>query len=320
MASKKTTRSGPSAAGSALTVAPAAGRFIREIYAEKRADGQPVVSIEFFPPKTPQGEESLFERALPRLMAATPDFCSVTYGAGGSTHAKTLDVVDRIQRHHAVTGMAHLTCIISTREEIQGFLQDASALGIQNILALRGDPPRDDPDFVKPDNGFDYTYQLIDFIRTQGEFSIGTAGFPESHMACDEGKHADWQRLKDKIDHGADFVLTQLFFDNAVYFEFLEHMVGTLGVTVPITPGILPIISTGQVKRFTALSGATLPEPLAAQLDALGDNADAVVEFGIDFATRQCEELLRGGAPGLHLYSLNKSRSSLQVLRNLGLG
>ena len=319
MTSKSASRSGPSAARSALGVALPAGRFIREIYADARPAGRPVVSLEFFPPKTPQGEESLFERALPRLMAARPDFCSVTYGAGGSTHDKTLDVVDHIQRHHAVTGMAHLTCISSTREEIQGFLQDAAALGIRNILALRGDPPRDEPDFVEPDNGFDYTYQLIDFIKTQGEFSIGAAGFPESHMACHDGKHVDWQRLKDKIDHGADFILTQLFFDNADYFEFLEHMVGTLGVTVPITPGILPIIGAEQVKRFTALCGATLPPPLAAQLDTLGDDADAVVEFGIDFATRQCEELLRGGAPGLHLYSLNKSRSSLQILRNLGL-
>ena len=309
----------PLTSESALENAPAAGRLIREIYAQKRAAGRPVVSIEFFPPKTPQGEESLFERALPRLIAARPDFCSVTYGAGGSTHDKTLEVVDRIQRHHQVTGMAHLTCISSTREEIRGFLQDASTLGIRNILALRGDPPTGATDVGKLDNGFDYSYQLIDFIRTQGEFSIGTAGFPESHMACDEGKHVDWQRLKNKIDHGADFVLTQLFFDNTDYFEFLDYMVDTLGVTVPITPGILPIISTEQVKRFTALCGAGLPQHLAAQLDALDDDADAVVQFGIDFATRQCEELLRGGAPGLHLYSLNKSRSSLQILRNLGL-
>ena len=296
-----------------------AGRLIREIYAEHRDAGQPVVSIEFFPPRTSSGEASLFERALPRLVATKPDFCSVTYGAGGSTHDKTLEIVDRIQRHHAVTGMAHLTCISSTREEIEGFLQEASALGIRNILALRGDPPRDEKDFVKVDNGFDYSYQLIDFIKTQGDFSIGTAGFPESHMACKEGKHVDWQRLKHKIDHGADFVLTQLFFDNADYFEFLEHMVGTLGVTVPITPGILPIISAEQVKRFTAFSGARLPAHLVTQLDALGDDADAVTEFGIDFATRQCEELLSGGAPGVHLYSLNRSRASLQILRNLGL-
>lgn len=296
-----------------------ASRHIRDIYAAGRTAGRPVVSIELFPPKTPQGEESLFERALPRLATARPDFFSVTYGAGGSTRDKTLEVVTRVQQDHGITGMAHLTCINSTREEIQRFIHDASAANIKNILALRGDPPRDDPDFVKPNNGFDYSYQLIEFIKTQGDFSIGTAGFPESHVACTDGKHVDWQRLRHKVERGADFVLTQLFFDNADYFEFRDYMVETLGVTVPITPGILPIIGTDQVKRFTALCGARLPPRVTERLEALGDDADAVKEFGIEFATRQCDELLKGGAPGLHIYSLNKSRSALQILRNLGL-
>mgnify|MGYP001487257916 CR=1 FL=1 len=292
---------------------------IRDIYAEKSTLGRPVISIEFFPPKTPQGKTSLFERVLPRLTAAGPDFCSVTYGAGGSTRDKTLEVVDRIQGQHGVTGMAHLTCISSTREEIKRYLKQATTLGIRNILALRGDPPREQPDLVEPNNGLDYSYQLIDFIKTQGDFSIGVAGFPESHVACTEGKHVDWQHLKNKIDHGADFVLTQLFFDNADYFELVDYMTNTLGVTIPITPGILPILSTAQIKRFTSLCGATLPKVLVAQLNTLGDDDEAVTKFGIDFATRQCEELLRAGAPGLHLYSLNRSRSSLAILRNLGL-
>ena len=319
MTSNPSARRATRAAGPAVTVDLPGTRHIREIYADKAALGQPVISIELFPPKTPQGEESLYERALPRLLTAKPDFCSVTYGAGGSTHEKTLEVVDHVQRKHGVTGMAHLTCISSTREEIESYLRDAEALGIKNILALRGDPTRDEAEFVKPDNGFDYSYQLIDFIKTQGDFSIGTAGFPESHMGCSDGKHVDWRRLKTKIERGANFVLTQLFFDNADYFELRDYMVETLRVNVPITPGILPILSTDQVKRFTTLCGASLPQHLAAQLDALGDDTEAVVEFGIDFATRQCEELLRGGAPGLHLYSLNKSRASLQILRNLGL-
>ena len=294
-------------------------RPIREIYADKQTVGRPVVSIELFPPKTPEGETSLFERALPKLASTRPDFVSVTYGAGGSTHDHTLAVVDHVQRVHGITGMAHLTCISSTRDQITQYLSDAKRLGIRNVLALRGDPPRDDSDFVKPDNGFDYSYQLIDFIKTQGDFSIGTAGFPESHTACTDGKHVDWQRVKDKIDHGADFVLTQLFFDNAHYFELRDYLVGTLGVTAPITPGILPILSTEQIKRFTTLCGATLPERLVTRLDALGDDAEAVRAFGVEFATRQCEELLRGGAPGLHLYSLNRSPACLQILDNLGL-
>ena len=296
-------------------------RPIREIYAENRELGRPVVSIELFPPKTSQSYQSLVERALPRLAAATPDFFSVTYGAGGSTHDKTLEVVDQVQRQYGITGMAHLTCVGSTRVQIEQYLEDAKRLGIRNILALRGDPPVDDPEFIRPDNGFDYSYQLVDFIKTQGrgEFSIGAAGFPESHTDCTDGKHVDWRRLKNKIDHGTDFVLTQLFFDNADYFEFLEYMTGTLGVTVPITPGILPILSTEQVKRFTTICGATLPDRLVTQLDALGDDADAVRAFGVEFATRQCEELLAGGAPGLHLYSLNRSPACLEILKNLSL-
>ena len=295
-------------------------RAVPDIYTARRAQGRPVVSIELFPPKTPQGEESLFERALPRLASAAPDFFSVTYGAGGSTRDKTLEVADHVQRHHGITTMAHLTCIGSSREEIGRYLRDAARLGIRNILALRGDPPRGQPELTTPNNGFDYSYQLIDFIKTQGNFSIGVAGFPECHVACTDGRHVDWQRVRNKLDHGAEFVLTQLFFDNAAYFEFQEYMTTTLGVTAPVTPGVLPIVSTDQVKRFTAICGATLPKTVASQLDDLGDDADAMQEFGIDFATKQCEALLRGGAPGLHLYSLNRSRACLAILENLGLG
>ena len=294
-------------------------RPVRDIYAEKRAAGQPVVSIELFPPKTPQAEDSLYARALPRLAEAQPDFVSVTYGAGGSTRSKTLDVVDHVQRQHGITGMAHLTCISSTREEIAHYLDRASRLGIRNILALRGDPPESDPNRITPDNGLEFSYQLVDLVRTAGDFSVGVAGFPESHTDCTDGKHVDWQRLRNKIKHGADFVLTQLFFDNAHYFELLEYMTGTLGVTVPITPGILPILGTEQVKRFTTVCGATLPTTLVSRLEALGDDADAVRAFGVEYATRQCEALLAGGAPGLHLYSLNRSPSCLEILANLGL-
>ena len=166
---------------------------------------------------------------------------------------------------------------------------------------------------------FEYSYQLVEFIKQMGDFSIGTAGFPESHIACTEGHHVDWQRLKAKIDHGADFVLTQLFFDNDDYFSFRDYLVDTLGVSVPITPGILPILNTGQIKRFTALCGATLPAALATKLESYGDDADAVADFGIELATRQCEALLAGGAPGLHFYSLNRPDAATRIVRNLGL-
>ena len=296
-------------------------RRIPDIYAEKRAAGRPVISIEFFPPKTPQGDESLFGRVLPRLTDARPDFCSVTCGAGGGgARARTLQIVDRMQREHGLTAMAHVTCVSFTRTEMDGFLDEAAARGIRNILALRGDPPPGQPDFERPAGGFDYAYQLIDVLKARSNaFAIGCAGFPEGHPDCAEGRQVDWRRLRDKVDHGAEFILTQLFFDNADYFRMVDHLTGTLGVTVPITPGVLPILSTKQVKRFTALCGATLPAPLATDLDRLGGDDEGVAEFGIEYASRQCEALLAGGAPGLHLYGLNRSPAPLAILRNLGL-
>ena len=294
---------------------------IPDIYAAKRAAGRPVISIEFFPPKTPQGDESLFERVLPRLAAARPDFYSVTCGAGGEgLRARTLQIVDRMQREHGMTAMAHVTCASFTHAEIDGFLDEAAGRGIQNILALRGDPPPGQPDFQRPAGGFDYAYQLIDVLKARADqFAIGCAGFPEGHPDCTAGRQVDWQRLRDKVDHGAEFILTQLFFDNAYYFEMADYLIGRLGVQAPITPGVLPILNTRQIKRFTALCGATLPAPLVAALDRLGDDDEAVAEYGIEFATRQCEALLAGGAPGLHLYGLNRSRSAVAILRNLGL-
>ena len=296
-------------------------RRIPDIYAAGRKAGRPIISVEFFPPKTPKGDQSLFERVLPALAAVRPDFYSVTCGAGGSgVHTRTLQIVDRMQREHAMTAMAHVTCVSFTHAEMDGFLDEAADLGIRNILALRGDPPAGQPDFQRPAGGFDYAWQLIDVLKARADqFAIGCAGFPEGHPECGEGREVDWQRLRDKVDHGAEFILTQLFFDNAYYFEMADYLTGRLGVRVPITPGVLPILNARQIKRFTALCGATLPAPLIATLDRLGDDDEAVTQYGIEFATRQCEELLAAGAPGLHLYGLNRSRSAVAILRNLGL-
>ncbi len=298
---------------------PSPVRLIRDIYADKLASGRPVVSVEFFPPKTPKGDEALFGWTLPALQTVAPDFYSVTYGAGGSTRDKTLSVVDRIQREHRATAMAHLTCISTSRTDIEHYLSEARDRGIRNILALRGDPPQDGGELARLESGFDYSYQLVAFIKRTGGFSIGTAGFPESHIACREGKHVDWQRLKAKIDHGADFVLTQLFFNNDDYFTFRDYLAGTLGVTVPIIPGVLPILSTEQIKRFTTICGATLPAALLVKLEAFGDDAKAVADFGVELATRQCEALLAGGAPGVHIYSLNKPYATTRIISDLGL-
>jgi len=293
-------------------------QFIRNILETKMAARQPAISFEFFPPKTEEGDRNLLERQIPALMETRPDFCSVTYGAGGSTREKTLMIVDRVQREHGLTALAHLTCVNHTREEILALLEKFRALGCQNILALRGDPPGGGAFQVTP-NGFEFSAQLVKFIRDHGNFSIGTAGFPEGHVACQAGKHADWGHLKEKVDAGADFVLTQLFFDNADYFEFRDYLTQKLGVKVPLIPGIIPILSAGQITKFTQLSGAKIPTALRESLDKLVHNDEAAVEFGIEYATRQCEELLRAGVPGLHFYTLNKARSTVQVLKNLKL-
>jgi methylenetetrahydrofolate reductase (NADPH) len=294
-------------------------RFIRDIFSEKAHTPRPVISFEFFPPRTPDGEEYLIEETIPILSHLRPDFCSVTYGAGGSTRDKTLQIVHRIQDEHELTAMAHLTCVNATQEQIGETLEHARALGIRNILALRGDPPSGADEFTRTDGGFEYSYQLVEFIRATGGFSIGTAGFPEGHIDCREGKHRDWQHLKAKIERGADFVVTQLFFDNRDFLEFRDYLASSLGVAVPISAGILPILSARQIKRFVGLCGATLPAPLLERLDRHGDDDDAVTEIGIAHASRQCEELLREGVAGLHFYTLNKTHSTSQIVRNLGL-
>ena len=294
-------------------------QFIRDIFESAQVTRRPVVSFEFFPTKSDEGERVLLEKTIPALQELGPDFCSVTYGAGGGTREKTLAIVDRIQREQQITAMAHLTCVNATIEQTCAVLEQTRDLGIKNILALRGDPPNGASEFVKTPGGFEYSYQLVRSIREVGAFSIGVAGFPEGHVACNEGKHVDWLRLKTKIDHGADFVITQLFFQNSHYFECRDFLAGQ-GVTVPIVPGILPILSTSQIKRFVALCGAELPAPLLSELEKRGDDDEAVTQFGIDYATKQCEELLREGAPGLHFYTLNKARSTTEVVKNLTLG
>jgi methylenetetrahydrofolate reductase (NADPH) len=293
-------------------------RLIHDIFEQARADARPVISFEFFPTKSEDADRTLFETPIPALRELHPDFCSVTYGAGGSTREKTLAIVDRIQREQQVTTMAHLTCVNATIEETGAILERSRELGIRNILALRGDPPSGACEFVQTSGGFQYSYELVRYIRTSGGFSIGVAGFPEGHVACREGKHVDWQRLQAKIDHGADFVITQLFFQNCHYFECREFL-AKRGVTVPIIPGILPILSASQIKRFVALCGAELPPPLLQELQKRGDDDRAVAEFGVEYATRQCDELLREDAPGLHFYTLNKAASTTAVLNNLAL-
>lgn len=291
-------------------------RFIRDIITEKKAAGRPVFSVEFFPPKTEEGDRNLIDKTVPALLAAKPDYCSVTYGAGGSTRDKTLNIVDQIQKRHGLTAMAHLTCVNATSEQLAGVIEQARELGIANILALRGDPPGGNGEFQKAAGGFEYSHELVTFLKKLGGFCVGTAGFPEGHIACKEGKFVDWQRLKHKVDCGADFVITQLFFDNADFFEFRDHM-RAIGLRVPILAGIIPIMSVAQIRRFTTMCGSRIPESLAVQLDALGADDAAAAEFGIEFATQQCRDLMAKGVDGIHFYTLNKASSTARILSNL---
>ena len=292
-------------------------QFIRDIHDAKRGRA-PVVSFEFFPPKTEEGDRNLIEKTIPALMKLKPDFCSVTYGAGGSTRDKTLTIVERIQREHGLTAMSHLTCVNSTKEQLREVLIEAKRRGIKNILALRGDPPMGTGEFQKMPGGFEFSSELVAFIKEMSGFCIGTAGFPEGHIACKEGKVVDWERLKKKVDAGADFIITQLFFDNRDFFEFRDYLT-KLGLKIPLVPGMLPILSGSQIKKFTTLCGATIPAPMTAKLAELGEDDAAVMAYGIDYCTKQCEELLREGAEGLHFYTLNKPHSTTEVVKNLGL-
>lgn len=293
--------------------------FIRDIHARRQRENRPALSFEFFPPKTEEGERNLFEKTLPALLQIRPDYCSVTYGAGGSTRDKTLGIVDRIQRQHGLTAMAHLTCVGSTRDQLASVLEDARARGIGNILALRGDPPAGASEWKAVAGGFEYSWQLVRFIREIGGFGIGVAGFPEGHVACREGKLVDWERLKHKVDQGADFVVTQIFFDNADFFRFSDHLRNRLGSQVTLIPGVLPVLSGSQLQKFTSLCGARIPEPMLARLQEIGDDDAAATAYGIEYAARQCRELLDRGVAGLHFYCLNKAHSTVEVVRRLGL-
>ena len=293
--------------------------YIRDIHHQAKQAGRPVVSIEFFPPKTEKGEQILLNETIPELTALCPDYCSVTYGAGGSTRGKTLRIVQEIQEKHRLTAMSHLTCVNATKAELRRYLEEARDAGIGNILALRGDPPAGTNEFRPFEGGFEYSYQLVELVRSYSCFSIGVAGFPEGHIACREGKHADWNHLQSKAKAGAEFVLTQLFFDNRDYFEFCDYVHNRLGMNIPIFPGILPVLSGRQIHRFTQLCGASIPDTMSSQLRVLGENDAAVAEYGIDYASQQCRELLDGGAPGIHFYCLNKARSTVQVVKNLNL-
>jgi methylenetetrahydrofolate reductase (NADPH) len=281
---------------------------------EKLNSSSPIFSFEFFPPKDSDGFATLFE-TIARLKPSAPAYVSVTYGAGGSTRAKTVDLVGNIKNKIGIESMAHLTCVGHNQREIRSVLESLKAQNIENVLALRGDPPQGEEQFVKTEGGFEYANELVSFIKTNFSFCVGAACYPEGHVECKD-LDKDIENLQRKVDSGVDFLITQLFFDNRYYFDFLEK-VQKKNIKIPVIPGIMPILNFKQIQRFTKMCGATLNDSLIAKFDGVEDNIERVRQIGIEHAIEQCRELLQNKVPGIHFYTLNRSRATLAILEEL---
>jgi methylenetetrahydrofolate reductase (NADPH) len=284
---------------------------IREILQQKRT-----VSCEFFPPREEDGIPAVF-RAIDRVRAYNPDFISVTYGAGGSTRDFTERITMQVKQETDLEVMAHLTCVAQTREEVHGVLERLDEAGVENVIALRGDPPRGQGNFVPADGGFSYATELIDHIRANFNFGLAAACYPEGHTESPD-LDLDISYAREKVDRGADFLISQLFYDNRYFFEFMERA-QRAGIDVPIIPGVLPILNTAQIRRFTSLCGATIPPELDSKLEQYAEDDNAVRELGVEYASRQVDELWENGVPGIHFYVLNRSYSVSRILANLNL-
>ncbi|OGW86756.1 MAG: methylenetetrahydrofolate reductase [NAD(P)H], partial [Omnitrophica bacterium RIFCSPLOWO2_01_FULL_45_10b] len=263
-------------------------------------------SFEFFPPKTDEGETKLFQ-TITQLKSLHPSFVSVTYGAMGTTRDNTIRIVEKIKNEIGLEAAAHLTCVGHTQDDIEAVLAELHERGVENIVALRGDPPKGETEFKPVPNGFRYGSELVRFIRKHPKygkaFSLAVAGYPEGHIECkDKGK--DLQHLKQKVDGGADVVITQLFFNNRDFFDFVDRC-RKIGITIPIVAGIMPVTHGPQIQRFASMCGASIPKVMQEAIQEFGENQSSVEAFGIEYATKQCRELLDSGIPGIHFYTLN---------------
>jgi methylenetetrahydrofolate reductase (NADPH) len=286
---------------------------IDEIFA---TSDEPVFSFEFFPPKTEEGWSNL-RATLKSLAVLEPDFASVTYGAGGSTRDRTVELTKSLKQDFGMEAMAHLSCVGATREDLCTILDGIVAAGIDNVLALRGDPPRGETEWRPHPGGLSYSIELAALISERYQLGIGAACFPEVHPEAPDLAH-DLRFLKQKVQSGVSFLITQLFFDNELYFAFVEEARAS-GIEVPIIPGIMPITDLGQIKTITGLCGATIPPALLEQLEVRAGDPDAVLQLGVSYATLQCAELLARGAPGIHFCTLNRSPATLAILSALKL-
>jgi methylenetetrahydrofolate reductase (NADPH) len=282
------------------------------------SDAEPSFSFEFFPPRTDEGERNL-GRALAELSRLNPTFVSVTYGAGGSTteKRKTIDIVRHLKRDYGMEAMAHFTCVGATTAELREMLDTMRDAGVENVLALRGDPPEGQDEWTATEGGLSFSRELIELIRDDYDFAIGAACFPEVHIHATDAE-SDLRYLKEKVDAGARFLITQLFFDNQCYYDFVGRA-RDLGIDVPIVPGIWPITNASQIKRVTGMCGSRIPDRLLHELELRGDQPDAVKDLGVAYATLQCADLLANGAPGIHFYTLNRSPATRAILSALRL-
>ena len=286
---------------------------IRDMFAA----GGPVISFEFFPPKTPEGTEALY-RTVEALEICQPSFVSVTYGAGGSTRDRTIELVTRIKRELGIEAMAHLTCVGSTADEMKSVLRRLHDEGIENILALRGDPPKGEESFERPEGGFGNANELVSFVHEQDlGFCVGAACYPEGHLEA-ESLDKDLEYLQNKVACGSEFLISQLFFDNADFFSFVKRT-RKVGIEVPIVPGLMPVTNVAQIERFTKMCGAGIPRRLSRRLKIVESDPSAVVATGVLWTADQCKELLSREVPGIHFYTLNKSSATLAVHASLGL-
>jgi methylenetetrahydrofolate reductase (NADPH) len=282
------------------------------------AKPEPTISFEYFPPKNAQAEEVLVRETTPALLKLKPAFISITYGAGGGTRDTTLRIADRLRRDYGVEPLSHLTCTNSTRDQLSRYLDEARACGLENILALRGDPPKGESTFQAVEGGFSYATDLIRFVKSRGDFCIAAACYPEGHVES-ANKHVDWDHAAEKVALGAEFLISQLFYDWSDFLDMVDYLRNKRQVKVPIIPGILPFLTAEQIKRFTSLCGSKLMKPLRDRLEAHASDDEAVRQIGVDYCTEMCRKLLDLGVPGFHFYCLNRAPSCTQILKNLGL-
>lgn len=283
---------------------------IKSLYQKKT----PVLSFEIFPPRPEYPLETVFQ-TIEGLKDLNPDFISVTYGAGGSNRGRTIEMASRIKKTYGIETLAHLTCVGHSPAELDQVITAMKAEGIENILALRGDPPRDQPNFTFQPGNYKYAVELVRHLHNYNGFCVGAAAYAEGHVDSRRWQD-DWNHLRSKVEAGVDFLLTQLYFDNRVFYNFKENLL-RMGLTVPVSPGIMPVLNPNQIKRMIYLSGASLPAKLLQVLDKYGDQPEEFEKAGIDYATNQINDLIENGVEGIHLCTMNRVKQTRIIIKNL---